>query len=475
MAGKWETTSEKTQKDKPKNFVETLPSSTEKTSSQKKTQNTWNSLQKKGIELTQMRDLYTMERKGKIDANDTLKIEESGENMWPWKWIGVLKNPEKPEEDKHVQKLEWEYRNELKSLYETEIATAGDDPAKKHEVRKKVLEEYAWKFDLDKRGRSPEDIKKLAETLPDAYKDLIMNPETDFGNKLNKLRESVYQDIYQSERALIAKGWNPEDVKKELAKNFTEVTGIRLSPEEFEKMLAQQRDSEAPEEKTTLNDKDFATTRAVSPQWFMGGGSGYGAWGWRGGGNSGGEYASSGGGGGNSGGGGWSSAESHESIPSEMTIADYKWHWSSFKLQWPLKDVTPDKTSPTLLADLARQWVNPGGSTGTCYRSVKNHICAAWYIPTSYALGWGSAKNAGPDLLSAGFQSVWTRGWQTGDVYVYSGGEHGHIEINTGDGFASDFFSSRASGRTLIGVYRPPELKTKWNPAPPQVPQKMMG
>jgi len=51
-----------------------------------------------------------------------------------------------------------------------------------------------------------------------------------------------------------------------LAKNFTEVTGIRLSPEEFEAMLAQQRDSEAPEEKTSLNDKDFATTRAVSPQ-----------------------------------------------------------------------------------------------------------------------------------------------------------------------------------------------------------------
>jgi len=61
--------------------VETSTSSTEKTSSQKKAPNTWNSLQKKGIELTQMRDLYTMERKGKIDANDTLKIEESGENM----------------------------------------------------------------------------------------------------------------------------------------------------------------------------------------------------------------------------------------------------------------------------------------------------------------------------------------------------------------------------------------------------------
>ncbi len=475
MAGKWETTSEKSQKNKPKNFVETSTSSTEKTSSQKKAPNTWNSLQKKGIELTQMRDLYTMERKGKIDANDTLKIEESGENMWPWKWIGVLKNPEKPEEDKHVQKLEWEYRNELKSLYETEIATAGDDPAKKHEVRKKVLEEYAWKFDLDKGGRSPEDIKKLAETLPDAYKDLILNPEADFGYKLNKLRESVYQDIYQSERDLIAKGWNPEDVKKELAKNFTEVTGIRLSPEEFEAMLAQQRDSEAPEEKTSLNDKDFATTRAVSPQWFMGGGSGYGAWGWRGGGNSGGEYASSGGGGGNSGGGGWSSAESHESIPSEMTIADYKWRWSSFKMQGPLRDVTPDKTTPDLLAQLARQWVN-WSSTHTCYRSVKNHICAAGYIPTSYAMGANSAKDAGPDLTHAWFKNIWTSGWQKGDVYVYSWGTHGHIEINVGGGqFASDFLWWWMWLRQPIGIYRPPELKLKWNPAPPQVPQKMMG
>ncbi|MBP7823456.1 hypothetical protein KA050_03835 [Candidatus Gracilibacteria bacterium] len=444
---------------------------------EKKIPNTWESLRRKGIELTQVRDLYTIERKGKNDANDRLETALNSEDMGPGKGIGVLKNQEKPEEDEHVQKLEGEYRNELKSLYETEIATAGDDPAKKHEVRKKVLEEYVGKFDLDKRGRFPEDIKKLAETLPDAYKDLIMNPETDFGNNLNKLRDSVYQDIYQSERDLIEKGGNPEDVKKELAKNFTEVTGIRLSPEEFEAMLAQQRDSEAPEEKTTLNDKDFATTRPVSTQGFMAGGESYGGGSTSGGGGgwSGEQASSGGGGGGNSGGGGGSSPETLSSTPSEMTTGTYKWQGRSFKMQGPLKDVTPDMTSPALLAKLAKQGVNPGGSTGTCYKSVKNHICAAGYIPTSYALGGGSAKNAGPDLLSAGFQSVGTRGGQIGDVYVYSGGEHGHIEINTGDGFASDFFSSRASGRTLIGVYRPPELKTKGNPAPPQVPQKMMG
>lgn len=439
----------------------------------------WAKLENAGRELSVMRKSQKAQKehqKEQTDADNELTAQERGENMWVWKpdtekEIKPLAGPDTTTDK--IKALEWEYWDEIRSLYKEEMELAGDDATKKDSINKKILSAYAEWIDLSRGERTPEKMKKLALDLPEAYKDLITNPEKDFGGNLNGVRESIYGELYHKEREIIAKGWTPEDIQKALADNFYEVTGIRMSPEEFSNMLKQQQDSEDPSQPDPKS-KDFATVQPwPSPTGFMGGGSGYGAsGGWGGGGWGGGEYAPSSG---SSGGGGGSSPENLSSTPSEMTTATYAWQWSSFKMQWPLKDVTPDMTSPALLAKLAKQWVNPGGSTRTCYKSVKNHICAAWYIPTSYAMGWGSAKDAGPDLTAAGFQSVWTGGWQTGDVYVYSWGEHGHIEINTGDGFASDFFSPRASGRTLIGIYRPPQGQLKSNPHPQEVPQSMMG
>ncbi len=112
-------------------------------------------------------------------------------------------------------------------------------------------------------------------------------------------------------------------------------------------------------------------------------------------------------------------------------------------------------------------------STGWCYRYVKKALQASG-LASKYLEG-ASAKNAGGPLKAEGFKNLMDvpKGVNKikspynapmGAILVYSGGEHGHIEIKTKNGFISDYESKMArtgssqsaiSGRnrTLIGVY----------------------
>jgi LysM repeat protein len=110
-------------------------------------------------------------------------------------------------------------------------------------------------------------------------------------------------------------------------------------------------------------------------------------------------------------------------------------------------------------------------SQGLCYRYVKQALQQSGAVNT-YLAG-GSAIQAGPQLERQGYVNILNRpGFNInspydapkGAVLVYSGGQHGHIEIRTDNGFASDYASRNARtggpeaglsgrGRTLVGVY----------------------
>ncbi len=136
-------------------------------------------------------------------------------------------------------------------------------------------------------------------------------------------------------------------------------------------------------------------------------------------------------------------------------------------------------------AEIARRSVLPR-STGKCYRYVKRALLTSGAV--DHYLGGVSAIEAGPlltqqgfvDLLgntAAGIRSPYDA--PIGAVLVYKATAfatdknriHGHIEIRTDDGFASDYFSPRArtgprenglvinssSGRALAGVFVKPD------------------
>jgi LysM repeat protein len=114
------------------------------------------------------------------------------------------------------------------------------------------------------------------------------------------------------------------------------------------------------------------------------------------------------------------------------------------------------------------------GSRGLCYRYVKRALQQSGAVNT-YLAG-GSAIQAGPQLERQGYTNILNRpGFNIrspydappGAVLVYAGGQHGHIELRTRNGFASDYFSPRARtggegaglegrGRRLVGVYIKP-------------------
>ena len=146
-------------------------------------------------------------------------------------------------------------------------------------------------------------------------------------------------------------------------------------------------------------------------------------------------------------------------------------------------------------AQIARQSVLPK-SAGKCYRYVKKALLAAGAV--DHYLGGGSAIEAGPLLIQQGFTDILglpSAGIKspydapTGAVLVYKATPyatdknriHGHIEIRTADGFASDYYSPRArtgprenglavnsaSGRALAGVYVKPDKQAASAPIPP--------
>jgi len=286
-------------------------------------------------------------------------------------------------------------------------------------------------------------VQFLARTFPEAWKSTIVDPNIDLSSnkELAMVREKIQGKLRSTEQEILKNpAWlSQEEVKKLLAENFQKVTGIPTNQETFKKFVSQQIDS-LPVDRVWRNtsSESFSpsTTRGFSAGWSS-------------------DVPSADNG----------ARDIPPVTPSEMTIASYQWQWAGFKMPWPLKDLPKGtKWPPSLLARLAKQGTNPGWSTGTCYKSVKNHLCAAGYVESSYKMTQWSAQNAASDLQSIWFSNVGPNigNAQVGDVCVYSGWEHGHIEIKTGDGYASDFFANHPSGRTLIGVWRPPVSAPVW-------------
>jgi LysM repeat protein len=134
-------------------------------------------------------------------------------------------------------------------------------------------------------------------------------------------------------------------------------------------------------------------------------------------------------------------------------------------------------------ADLAERRAGPH-SQRLCYRYVKQALQQSGAV-NGYLAG-GSAIQAGPQLQRQGYVNILNRpGFQirsaydapVGAVLVYSGGQHGHIELRTNHGFASDYASPNArtgaagnglsgNGRTLVGVYVLPAQGGLRAPAP---------
>ena len=152
-------------------------------------------------------------------------------------------------------------------------------------------------------------------------------------------------------------------------------------------------------------------------------------------------------------------------------------------------------------AELAERAAQGRRSIGKCYRYVKLALLNSGTV--SQYLGGASAINAGPILRREGFVDILAQPGSkikspydapVGAVLVYRANPtstdrnriHGHIEIRTANGFASDFFSPRArtgprengltvtgpSGRTLDGVYvkADPAPATAAVPPPPPPP-----
>ena len=148
-------------------------------------------------------------------------------------------------------------------------------------------------------------------------------------------------------------------------------------------------------------------------------------------------------------------------------------------------------------AKIARDSVLPR-SAGKCYRYVKRALLGGGAV--DHYLGGASAIEAGPILIQQGFVDILNlsaAGIKSpydaplGAVIVYKATAtatdrnriHGHIEIRTADGFASDYFSPRArtlarengltlnaaNGRSVAGVYVKPD-KTPAAVAPPLPP-----
>ncbi len=112
------------------------------------------------------------------------------------------------------------------------------------------------------------------------------------------------------------------------------------------------------------------------------------------------------------------------------------------------------------------------GSLDLCYRYVKTALLKAGIA--SHYLSGVSAKNAGPSLKHLGYvntlkkskKPIDPRSAPRGAILVYSGGQHGHIEIKTGKkgagGFVSDYSSDvpiteipelGGPQKNLIGIY----------------------
>jgi len=405
-----------------------------------KTEKPWDGLEEIRKKVQKTYEIYSDHRKKLSAWEDEQKKDKSPEDPYKGKAEEQLKAEEEAfkKEEKTYQTI----------TYDTTLAKK-----EKANLEEQKIIEWKWlaksvtdlHYDIEPLDESR--VQFLAKTFPEAWKNAIVDPNIDLrsNTELAVVRERILGELRTTEKKIFENSsWrSEEEVIKELAENFQKVTGIPTNQEAFKKyVLEQSKQVDSSPVDKRWNDTSSKTFGPSATRGFSAG---------------------------------WSAdvpsaSNGAENIPpveaSKMTKATYQWQWSWFKMRWPLKDVSPSDRSPTLLAQLAKQGTNPGWSTGTCYKSVKNHLCAAWYVDSSYKMIEWSAQNAGNDLSRIQFKEIiphpTAKNAVEGDVLVYSGWQHGHIEIKTGDGYASDFFSNNPSGRQLIGVWRPPTWGAVW-------------
>jgi len=108
-------------------------------------------------------------------------------------------------------------------------------------------------------------------------------------------------------------------------------------------------------------------------------------------------------------------------------------------------------------AEIARQRAHPH-MTWHCWAYVKDALLAAKVISSRPTSAW--ARQAGDELTrNYGFKELRTRNpydAPVGAVIVYGGQDAGHVELRTETGFASDFISTAAYPRPVIGIYIKP-------------------
>ena len=327
----------------------------------------------------------------------------------------------------NLEKHERAYSEQLTKTYESDMWELKDD-SQKQKLAEKYLKGAIKDLWMKPGELSVDNLIKITETAPDVMRDFLAT-----------------KGLWELEKTLF-NGKNTADtikstLAKELAKELSTIFEGKISEDQAQKIIMSMRDSDDESERSldipTVKPRgipDSPYKASKDPRYVYGvsqSGRSDTQWG-----------AVS-----------WVDSKPEYTIEgSQMTTDTYKWQGSGFKLRWSIPGI---QKSPATLAKLAEQGTNPGGSTGYCYRAVKNHLCAAGYIDSSEKLWGWQAKNAGPELESIWFKKV-SSPW-IWDVIVYAGGQHGHIEIKTANGYASDYFSKTSPwNRTVIGIYRPP-------------------
>jgi hypothetical protein len=94
-------------------------------------------------------------------------------------------------------------------------------------------------------------------------------------------------------------------------------------------------------------------------------------------------------------------------------------------------------------------------TTWHCWGYVKDALLAANVVDTRPKSSW--ACQAGDELVQKfGFKKIAQldpRRAPVGAVVVYGGGDAGHVELRTADGFVSDFFSPTPYPRPVLGIF----------------------
>ena len=108
-------------------------------------------------------------------------------------------------------------------------------------------------------------------------------------------------------------------------------------------------------------------------------------------------------------------------------------------------------------AQIAQERAEPQ-KTWYCWRYVKNALLAAGVVSSRPTTAW--ARQAGDELCRKyGFVKLAIRDPRkapVGAVIVYGGGDAGHVELRTKQGYVSDFVSPTPYPRPLLGVYVKP-------------------